>query len=143
MVTGRHDYLDAVKDLLVEALGPRLAPGVRDYLDLFTEDGVLETPYAPEATRRVVGAADLAEFVESLRGYVVLTEMRLRGNYPTGGDVVVLEYDGQVRQPRAGVSFEQSYVAVIRTRDGRVALFREYSDPQRAATAARSSRSTP
>lgn len=66
------------------ALGDRLAPGVEDYLDLLTDT----TPYAPAGeTRRVASRTDLAAFVESLRGYVVLADVQLRARYRSDGDV--------------------------------------------------------
>lgn len=132
----RHEYLDTVKDLLIQALGERLAPGVPDYLDLFADDAVLETPYGlPDSRTRVVGRTDLAVFVESLRGYVELSDMTLRADYPSADGVVVLEYDGTVRQPERGLTFDQRYIAVIHTRAGRVTVFREYSDPSRVELA--------
>lgn len=128
-----HPYLDAVTRLLVDALGDRLASGVRDYLDLFAEDGVLETPYGPpQQTRRVAGREELASFVESLRGYVVLSDMRLQDCHLSDDGYAVLEYAGTVHQPRRAITFAQQYVAVVRTDGGRVAVFREYSDPSRA-----------
>lgn len=132
-VAARHSYLDAVTWLLVDALGDRLTPGIEDYLDLFAESGVLETPYAPhDAPRRIAGRINLAAFVESLRGYVVLADMRLRCRILGDDGHAVLEYDGTVRQPRRSITFAQSYVAVVRTDGGRVTLLREYADPSRA-----------
>ncbi len=128
-----HPYLDAVTRLLVDALGPRLAPGVGDYLDLFAEDGVLETPYGPPRdTSRVAGREDLASFVESLRGYVVLSDMRLQTCHLGDDGYTFLEYGGTVHQPQRGITFAQQYVAVVRTERGRVTVFREYTDPSRA-----------
>ena len=40
-------FPDAVKRLLVAALGDQLSPGMDDYMDLFNDKGVLETPYVP------------------------------------------------------------------------------------------------
>lgn len=129
-----HPYLGAVTRLLVDALGDRLAPGVRDYLDLFAENGVLETPYEPpQQTRRVAGREELASFVESLRGYVVLSDMRLQECHLSDDGYAVLEYAGTVHQPRRDITFAQDYVAVVRTDRGRLTLFREYSDSSRAA----------
>lgn len=132
-----HPYLDAVTLLLVEALQERLAPGVDDYLDLFADSAVLETPYAPQPPRRIAGRDEIGLFVGSLRGHVELSDMVLTGRYEAPEGTVVLEYDGVVHQPRRRLTFSQSYVAVVRTDAGRVVLFREYSDPMKAEAAER------
>ena len=66
-------FLDAVKDLLVAALGSHLAPGVRDYMDLFADDGVLETPYVPPgSTSRLEGRPAIVAFLDELHGVIRL-----------------------------------------------------------------------
>ena len=77
-------FLDAVKDLLVGALGSQLLPGVAGYMDLFAEDGVLETPYvAPGSTTRLQGKPAIAGFLATLRGVIRLADFRLLAAYPS------------------------------------------------------------
>ncbi len=123
-------FLDGNKRLLVDALGRRLAPGVADYLDLFTDDAVLEIPYGVTAEGdRVEGRAAIAAYMEQLRGHVTLEAMALRALHQATDGTLVLEYDGTVQAEAAGVRFHQRYVAVVALRDGRIAAFREYSNP--------------
>lgn len=123
-------FLDGNKRLLVEALGDRLAPGVADYLDLFTHDAVLEIPYGRTVEGdRAEGRAAIAAFMEQLRGRVTLESMTLGALHEAADGTVVLEYDGTVRAETAGVRFRQRYIAVVTLRDGRIAAFREYSNP--------------
>lgn len=131
-------FLAANTRLLQTALGHRLAPGVEDYLDLFRDDAVVEFPYkATEAGDRVEGKAAIAAYMEQLRGVVTLENMRLTASYAcpadAGGnaasDTVVLEYAGTVHAEKTGVRFGQLYIAVVTVRDGRIALFREYTNP--------------
>lgn len=130
-------FLDAVKDLLVAALGPQLAPGVRDYLDLFADDGVLETPYVPPgSTSRLEGKPAITAFLGELRGVIRLADLSLLAAYPAqDGITTVLEYDGTVHLEKAGTQFRQRYIAVLQLRDGRLALWREYTNPIAAKTA--------
>lgn len=123
-------FLDAVKDLLVDALGSRLSPGVAGYMDLFAEDGVLETPYvAPGSTSRLQGKPAIAGFLATLRGVIRLAEFRLLAAYPAQDDVAVLEYEGTVYLEKQGTRFQQRYISVLRLRGGRLALWREYTNP--------------
>ena len=137
-------FLAANKRLLQTALGDWLAPGVEDYLDLFRDDAVLEIPYgATEAGDRVEGKAAISAYMEQLRGKVTLEEMRLTASYvsPGGegggaaGDTMVLEYAGTVHAEKREVRFRQRYIAVVTVRDGRIALFREYTNPLLARNA--------
>lgn len=133
-------FLDAVKDLLVTALGPQLASGVHDYMDLFAEDGVLETPYVPPGnTSRLEGKPAITAFLGRLHGVIRLADFNLLAAYPAqDGITTVLEYDGTVHLEKAGTQFRQRYIAVLQLRNGRLALWREYTNPvaAKAATAA-------
>ncbi len=133
-------FLDAVKDLLVNALGSRLSPGVAGYMDLFAEDGVLETPYvAPGSTSRLQGKPAIAGFLDTLRGVIRLTDFRLLAAYPAQDGVTVLEYEGTVHLEKQSTRFQQRYIAVLQLRGGRLALWREYTNPLAAGTASAAS----
>ena len=122
-------FLGGVTRLLTGALGERLVGPVEDYLDLFSKDAVLEIPYGPTAAGdRAEGKPAIAAYMEKLRGTVSLEEMTLEALHDAGG-TVVLEYRGTVLAVRQDVRFEQRYVATIALRDGRIQLFREYSNP--------------
>ena len=121
-------FLAGVTTLLTTALGDRLDPGVTDYLDLFTDDAVLEVPYAPAGPLRLDGRDAIADAMEKLRGVVALEPMTLTGAVAQG-DRTVLEYEGRVHVLKTDRRFEQRYIAVIGLREGRIALFREYANP--------------
>ena len=123
-------FLDAARDLMVTALGARLAPGVTDYLDLFCDDGVLETPFvSPGSASRWEGQA-IAAFLGTLHGVIRLADFSLVAAYPAqDGATTVLEYDGTVHLEQDGTRFRQRYIAVVTLRDGRIALWREYLNP--------------
>ena len=137
-------FLDAVKRLLVDALGDRLSPGVDDYMDLFSDEGVLETPYVPpDAPSRWEGRAAIAAFLDTLRGVVRLADVRLTASYPAAdGATVVLEYEGTVHLERDGTQFGQRYISVVQLAAGRIVLWREYTNPlaAKAATPAQAGR---
>ena len=130
-------FLDAVKTLLVAALGDRLSPSVDDYMDLFSDEGVLETPYVPPgAPGRWEGRAAIAAFLDTLRGVVRLADVRLTASYPVAdGVTVVLEYEGTVHLERDGTQFRQRYISVVQLAAGRIVLWREYTNPLAAKAA--------
>lgn len=130
-------FLDAVKVVLVAALGDRLSPGVDDYMDLFSDEGVLETPYVPPGARsRWEGRAAIAAFLDTLHGVIRLADVRLTASYPAAdGATVVLEYEGTVHLERDGTQFQQRYISVVQLAAGRIVLWREYTNPLAAKAA--------
>ncbi len=129
-------FLDAVKDLLVDALGSRLTPGVTGYMDLFAEDGVLETPYvAPGSNSHLQGKSAIAGFLDTLGGVIRLADFHLLAAYTAQDGVTVLEYEGTVHLEKQGTQFHQRYISVLRLQGGRLALWREYTNPLAAQSA--------
>lgn len=130
-------FLDAVKSLLVATLGGRLSPGVSDYMDLFADEGVLETPYLPPgSTSRLQGRQAIAGFLDKLRGVNRLSDFSPLAAYPAqDGATIVLGYEGTVHLEKEGVQFRQRYISVLQLHDGRLALWREYTNPLTAKTA--------
>lgn len=130
-------FLDAVKDVMVTALGAQLAPGVADYLDLFCHDGVLETPYVPPGSPSRWEGQAIAAFLGKLQGVIRLADFSVVAAYPAqDGATTVLEYNGTVHLEKPGTQFRQRYIAVVTLRDGRIALWREYLNPLASQAAA-------
>lgn len=124
-------FLQPVTDLIVAALGGRLAPGVVDYLDLFRDDGILQTPYVAAGSQMEWrGKAAIEKFLSSMVGSMEQLSMNLTANLTTDRGAV-LEYSGQIHRPDLSRSFHQDYVAILELGDGRLTVFREYSNPLR------------
>lgn len=122
-------HLRGATDLLRSALADRLRPRGADYLDLFADDAVVEIPYTANGGDRMSGRDEIAAYMGRLRGVVVLEAMTLKKAYWSTKDDVVLEYEGLVHALTTDRRFAQSYVAVVEIHDGRIKLFREYSNP--------------
>ena len=71
-------HLESVRAMLVETLGDRLSPGIVDYADLFTEDGVLEIPLGDalrlEGLVDSFGRLDPEEMAELRRSQPILPD---------------------------------------------------------------------
>lgn len=132
-MTRTFPFLDRTTRMIVEALGPRLHPGVDHYLDLFTDDAVFEFPFSPGGEVRKVGRADMAAYLRTLEDGTVFDELTLTGSYPSvgddGGSTVVLEYDGRGHDLTSGEPYEQRYISVLHLAGGRITAFREYFNP--------------
>ena len=67
VMTDTRLLFPGLTDMFKQILGDRIDQSAADFLELFTEDGVMEFPYALEGRpKRVAGRAALAEYLGSL-----------------------------------------------------------------------------
>jgi ketosteroid isomerase-like protein len=123
--------MDAGREMIVTALGDRLAPGVDNFSDMFRDDRVLETPFDGDGTTSPVeGKPNIRAMLRGLEGVIFLENLQLKAvHQTTNDDTVIHEYDGVVRNERTGQRFSRSYKALAVVREGRLALLRERGGP--------------
>lgn len=121
-----------------QALDAHLALVGRDlerWLDLFADDAIVEFPYAS-----ALGAQALFEGKAAIRGHFegILQRFRdlsfrdVRRYLTTDPDVALAELHGSAVILPAGRRYEQDYVLLIATRNGKVVRYREYWNPAAA-----------
>jgi len=127
-LAGNLTTLDAI---LREALGDQIGDEADGFIDMFADAGVLECPFAPPgALRRLAGRRAVAEYYERLTTIQGSDGMVQRAVYSVEDQgLVLLEYDGTVRNKRDGGTYRQRYLAIVAVADGRIILFREYWNP--------------
>ncbi|KYG03215.1 phenazine biosynthesis protein, partial [Sorangium cellulosum] len=116
--------LDALLDLIVR--------DIEGWLALFADDATVEFPYAT-----ALGVPGRFEGKEAIRRYFQGTIERFRDlslrdvrRYPTTDpDVALAEVHGSAIILPSGKRYEQDYVMVVATRDGKVVRYREYWNP--------------
>ncbi|KYG02755.1 nuclear transport factor 2 family protein [Sorangium sp. So ce296] len=122
--------LDALLDLIVR--------DIEGWLALFADDATVEFPYAT-----ALGVPGRFEGKEAIRRYFQGTIERFRDlslrdvrRYPTTDpDVALAEVHGSAIILPSGKRYEQDYVMVVATRDGKVVRYREYWNPAPVAEA--------
>ncbi|MBP2336578.1 ketosteroid isomerase-like protein [Saccharothrix coeruleofusca] len=114
-----------------------LAAGrVAEWADLFTEDGVLEFPYAPKGyPTRLTGRRELlahmANFAEQFR--VRFTDLRFHETVDPS--LVIAELKGEGLALKTNRSYDQSYISVVETSDGKISHYVDYWNPLAAIDA--------
>jgi uncharacterized protein (TIGR02246 family) len=102
------------------------------WLELFTDDAVVEFPYAAglELPQRLEGREAIrryfADTPKHFQGLVFTNVRRYRTADP---DVALAEAHGSATIAVTGSGYEQDYVMLVKTRDGRISLYREYWNP--------------
>ncbi|WP_437815085.1 nuclear transport factor 2 family protein [Sorangium sp. So ce1078] len=114
------------------ALDAHLALIGRDmeaWLDLFADDATVEFPYAPAlgAPALLEGKAAIRRYFEgTLESFRDLTLRDVRRYPTTDPDVALAEAHGSAIILPAGRRYEQDYVMLVATRDGKIVRYREY-----------------
>lgn len=110
---------------------------VQAWLDLCTDDVVFEFPFAPaERPSRVEGKQTLDGYLRAVPSRVQFDGLaNLETHQTVNPDVAVIEMTARGRIKDTGAPYEMSYVVVLTVRDGRIAHYRDYSNPLKALDA--------
>jgi uncharacterized protein len=98
--------------------------------DLFAEDAVFETPYTPRTPKRLEGKAAVSNFIKTV--FSQMQDLRFSNIqvYPTTNpNLAWAEFHGEAVAVATGRPYQQNYVLKLETREGRIFLYREYSNP--------------
>lgn len=127
----KGDPLDSFSAMLRAALGDLLESGDGTFLEMLSDDAVMEFPFAlPGAPRRLESRAAIAEYVRGLGNFVTIESMTVPVVHRTTQvGVVILEFEGVGVSVQSGKSHNQTYISVITLRDGHIVHYRNYWNP--------------
>ena len=112
------------------ALGDRLRPCGPGFVDLFTDDAVLEVPFDGAGDAAPVrGRAAMAGMVEALSGVLQFHQVRFHRVLVVEPTTVVCEYEALLERHDLGQRFRRRYISVLVLQDGRIAHLREHGGP--------------
>lgn len=102
-----------------------------EWIDLWADDGVLEFPFAPPGRRgRYTGKADILAYMKPLGGRMKVSALDYYDIYPMRDpSMVCIEMGFQATNAETGAPYNQKYISIIKMKDGKVALFKEYWNP--------------
>ncbi|NOJ98855.1 nuclear transport factor 2 family protein [Corallococcus coralloides] len=117
---------------LMDAHLALIATDIERWLALFSDDAVVEFPYAPS-----LGGPSRLEGIAAIRAYFAPITAHFQGltftniqRYP-GVDSATgwLEVHGSATLQPGNIPYEQDYVMRMQVRDGRIVHYREYWNP--------------
>lgn len=125
------DTFESFSLMLRHALADRLDPGASSFQEMFDRDGVMEFPFAyGNLPRRIEGREALASHLSMLATLITFDRINEPTVIPsTDPDTVVLEFDAFGTGIAIGEPYEQRYVSIIRTRNGRIVHYKDYWNP--------------
>ncbi|WBB78083.1 nuclear transport factor 2 family protein [Micromonospora sp. WMMD882] len=127
------------QELFARNLDLITAGRIREWVELFAPDGVLEFPYPlPGVPSRFVGHDELYAHMKDFPKQLDVRFSGLTFHETTDPDLVVAEFVGEGRGVATGRPFHQVYISVVRFSDGRIVHFRDFWNPLATIRAAAS-----
>lgn len=118
--------------LLQRSLDTFLAKDMKGWTDLCTDDVVAEFPFAPPGTpARIQGRAELFEYLRNYPDVIDVREIPTTRIYPTDDpNVAIAEWSVSGAVVSNGNPYDMKYATFVTFRDGLIANYREYWNPQ-------------
>jgi ketosteroid isomerase-like protein len=118
------------QDLAERWLGAVQALDIRGAAELLADDAVVEIPLAPPGLPdRFEGKAAIQAFLDGPQLFSKLEFRDVEVHVTSDPEVVVLEYRATGTFEATGLEYANRYVLVVRARQGRIVLHREYFNP--------------
>lgn len=125
------DPKPTILSVMKEALGDRVDPSAASFIDLMSEDFVMEFPYArPGMQTRIEGRPAVVAYLMTVgQGVSVDTIGNVVVHETADPEVVIVEFEAHGRALKVGEAYEQRYISVIRARGGRMIHYKDYWNP--------------
>jgi ketosteroid isomerase-like protein len=109
----------------------RLSAGrIPQWVDLFTEDGVLEFPYGPDGyPKRVAGKEELLAYMKNFPEHFKVEFTDLRFHETTDPTLVIAEFKSLGTALATGRPYHQTYISVVETVDGKISRYVDFWNP--------------
>jgi uncharacterized protein len=120
-------------DVLAERRRLTLSGDADGLADLYALDAVIESPFAPPgAPSRLEGRETIREYTRRVvASPLQVEEYEVTELYQTQDpEVVIVEMSAKGALTTTGRSFAATSIQILRIRDGKIALFRDFANPR-------------
>lgn len=128
--------INSLTRMLRTGLGEYLIPA-EDFVDMFTEDGIMEFPYTPEGRiQKLEGRDAMKDYFEHVSGLIAISDMINPRTYISqDGKNAIIEFECLGKVVATGRPYNQKYVSVISLNEGKISCYRDYWNPLTLITA--------
>lgn len=103
---------------------------IPEWVNLFTKDGVLEFPYPPTGTPDYFkGHAALYDYMQHFPETFRLKFVNVRFHETADPALVIAEFNSEGIAISTGKSYNQTYISVVETRDGKISHYKDFWNP--------------
>ncbi|MFI7211566.1 nuclear transport factor 2 family protein [Micromonospora maritima] len=109
---------------------------IEEWVDLFTEDGVLEFPYGPAGfPQKVVGKQALFDYMQNFPEHFKVEFVDLHFHETVDPTLVIAEFKSVGQALSTGKPYNQTYISVVETVEGKISRYVDFWNPLVAAEA--------
>ncbi|MER5476809.1 nuclear transport factor 2 family protein [Streptomyces sp. NPDC002734] len=103
---------------------------IPEWTDLFTEDGILEFPYGPEGyPTKMQGKAALFDYMKVFPNTFDVRFTDLYFHETVDPSLVIAEFKSIGHAISTGRPYNQTYISVVETRDGKISRYVDFWNP--------------
>ncbi|MCK9861806.1 nuclear transport factor 2 family protein [Paenibacillus sp. ATY16] len=103
---------------------------IEAWVDLWQEDGVLEFPYGPAGfPDRKQGKAELFEYMQNFPKHFEVEFTDLVFHPAQDPELTIAEFKSAGKHRETGNPYNQTYISVVRTKDGLIESYRDFWNP--------------
>ncbi|MBW9110669.1 nuclear transport factor 2 family protein [Microbacterium ureisolvens] len=129
---------DAAQQAFQSHLDLLSAGRIPEWVELFTDDGVLEFPYGPEGfPKAVTGKTELYDYMRNFPEHFAVEFSAPVFHLTVDPTLVIAEFSSTGHAITTGRPYNQRYISVVETVDGRIRRYVDFWNPQTAADAVR------
>ncbi|MFC9114817.1 MULTISPECIES: nuclear transport factor 2 family protein [Streptomyces] len=120
----------AARQVFLDHLDLLTSGRAEEWTELFTEDGVLEFPYAPPGyPTRLQGRGELFAHIANFPKAFRLEMKDVRIHETVDPTLVIAELRSEGIALETGRPYNQSYISVVETVDGKISRYVDYWNP--------------
>lgn len=104
---------------------------IEKWIDLFTDNGILEFPYAPkDFPKEVKGKEKLFEYMKNFPKHFKVTFVNLYFHPTANSNLIIAEFESNGIALSTNNSYDQKYISVVTTDDsGRIERYVDFWNP--------------
>jgi ketosteroid isomerase-like protein len=111
---------------------------IPEWVELFADEGVLEFPYGPEGfPKAVTGKAELFDYMQNFPKHFKVQFTDLVFHETVDPSLVIAEFSSVGTALTTGRPYNQTYISVVETVDGKITRYVDFWNPQVAAESLR------
>jgi uncharacterized protein len=120
----------ALEKMFRHGLDSLIAKDMSGWVDMWTEDGTMEFPFAPSTHSKLGSKKAIAAYMKAFPQKVEISRFPyVRFHHSASGDTLVVEFSCEGRSLESGRAYNQSYVGVMNIRDGKISAYKDYFNP--------------
>ena len=131
-MTEKNNHTSNAREIFELAQSMALKKDLNSYADLFASDGVLELPFSPHKSKRVIqGRENIRAYLAGVAnaplrptGYKAMTIYET-----TDPEVIIAEYDMCGEVVATGQPYQLRYLQIVKVHHGEIVTLRDYWNP--------------